>query len=55
MKKSTELMQRKAKCLQQVRIMGINRVKSPYIHTKCQSINQSVIHSFVSDVGGHWR
>ena len=36
MKKSTELMQRKAKFLQQVRVMGINRVKGPYIHTKCK-------------------
>ena len=35
MKKSTELMQRKAKFLQQVRAMGINMVKGPYIHTKC--------------------
>ena len=36
MKKSTQLMQRKAKLLQQVRVMGINRVKGPYIHTKCK-------------------
>ena len=33
MKKSTQLMQRKTKPLQQVRVMGINRVKGPYIHT----------------------
>ena len=36
MKKSTQLMQRKAKPLQQVRVMEINRVKGPYIHTKCK-------------------
>ena len=41
MKKSTELMQRKAKFLQQVRVMGINRVKGPYIHTKCKYKKQS--------------
>ena len=39
MKKSTELMQRKAKFLQQVRAMGINMVKGSYIHTKCKYIN----------------
>ena len=33
MKKSTQLKQRKAKPLQQVRVMGINRVKGPYIYT----------------------
>ena len=36
MKKSNKLMQREAKFLQQVRVMGINRVKGPYIHTKCK-------------------
>ena len=33
---STQLMQSKAKPLQQVRVMGINTVKGPSIHTKCK-------------------
>ena len=36
MKKSTQMMQGKANPLQQVRVVGINRVKGPYIHTKCK-------------------
>ena len=36
MKESTQLMQRKMKPLQQVRVMGINRVKGPSIHTNCK-------------------
>ena len=36
MKKSTQMMQGKANPLQQVRVVGINRVKHPYIHTKCK-------------------
>ena len=33
MKKSTQLKQRKAKPLQQVRVIRTNRVKGPYIYT----------------------
>ena len=33
MKKSTQLKQRKAKPLHQVRVIRINRVKGPYIYT----------------------
>ena len=36
MKESTQLMQGKVKSLQQVRVIGISRVKGPSVHTKCE-------------------